>query len=154
MHHSPANDFEISEYILKNNNGISVKILSLGGIIQEFNVPNRNGVFENIVLSYENPKDYLKDEFFLGALIGRFANRISKSKFQIDGKSYKLDKNEGENHLHGGQIGFHNVNWTIDINNSIENTCLTLNYIVQMMKVAIQEILIYLLNTVFQIRIF
>ena len=64
MHHSPANDFEISEYILKNNNGISVKILSLGGIIQEFNVPNRNGVFENIVLSYENPKDYLKDEFF------------------------------------------------------------------------------------------
>ena len=42
MHHSPANDFEISEYILKNNNGISVKILSLGGIIQEFNVPNRN----------------------------------------------------------------------------------------------------------------
>ena len=126
MHHSPANDFEISEYILKNNSGISVKILSLGGIIQEFNVPNRNGVFENIVLSYENPKDYLKDEFFLGALIGRFANRISKSKFQIDGKPYNLDKNEGENHLHGGQIGFHNVNWTIDINNSIENTCLTL----------------------------
>ena len=74
---------KISEFLLKNSNGVSVKILSYGGIIQEINFPDKNGLTENVVLSYTNPKDYIKDSFYLGALIGRYANRISKSFFKL-----------------------------------------------------------------------
>ena len=112
---------EISEFILKNSNGISVKILSYGGIIQEINLPDKNGFVENVVLNYKNPKDYLKDNFYIGALIGRYANRISKSSFKLNKETFKLTKNEGENHLHGGDKGFHNANWSFDKNNSYDN---------------------------------
>ena len=113
---------EISEFILKNRNGISVKILSYGGIIQEINFPDKNGFVENVVLNYTNPEDYLNDKFFIGALIGRYANRISKSCFKLNKETFKLTKNEGENHLHGGDKGFHNANWSFDKNNFNDNS--------------------------------
>lgn len=113
---------KISEFILKNRNGISVKILSYGGIIQEINIPDKNGFTENVVLSHTNPKDYIKDDFYIGALIGRYANRISKSSFKLNEETFKLTKNEGENHLHGGDKGFHNTNWSFDKKNSYDNS--------------------------------
>ena len=119
---------KISEFLLKNSNGISVKILSFGGIIQEINLPNKNGFTENVVLSYINPKDYIKDNFYMGALIGRYANRISKSSFELNEEILKLTKNEGENHLHGGHKGFHNVNWSFDEKN-IKEDSLTLTHL-------------------------
>jgi aldose 1-epimerase len=115
-------EHKISEFILKNSNGISVKILSYGGVIQQINFPDKNGFNENVVLNYKNPKDYLKDEFFIGSLIGRYANRISHSSFVLNDEIYNLSKNEGENHLHGGEKGFHNVNWSFDEENSNHNS--------------------------------
>ncbi len=115
-------EHKISEFLLKNSNGISVKILSYGGIIQEINLPDKNGFTENVVLSYINPKDYIKDNFYLGALIGRYSNRISKSSFKLNKETFKLTKNEGENHLHGGYKGFHNVNWSFDKKNIKEDS--------------------------------
>ena len=117
MNPHPGKEHKISEFLLKNSKGISVKILSFGGIIQEINLPDKNGLTENVVLNYTNPNDYIKDNFYMGALIGRYANRISKSSFELNEETLKLTKNEGENHLHGGHKGFHNVNWSFDEKN-------------------------------------
>ena len=101
-------------FVIYNKNGISIKLLSYGGIINEINVPDKYGKIENIVLSYTNLRDYINDEFYLGALIGRYANRVKNSSFTINGINYELEPNEGLNHLHGGKSGFHKVEWTVD----------------------------------------
>ena len=88
-------------------------ILSYGGIISEINTPNKNGDVENIVLNYESNQQYLTDSFYLGGVIGRYANRIAKSTFKLDENIFHLDKNEGENHLHGGHNGFHKKHWEL-----------------------------------------
>ena len=88
-------------------------ILSYGGIISEINTPNKNGDVENIVLNHESNQEYLTDSFYLGGVIGRYANRIAKSTFKLDENIFHLDKNEGENHLHGGHNGFHKKHWEL-----------------------------------------
>lgn len=103
----------IKEYRLVNNNGISIVIISFGGIIKEINIPSRNGEFENIVLGYKNNNEYVNDKFFLGALIGRYANRIANGSFKLNDEIFHLKKNEKNNHLHGGELGFHKKNWEL-----------------------------------------
>ena len=73
-------------------------ILSFGGIIREINTPNKNGDVENIVLYHKSNQEYLTDSFYMGAVIGRYANRIAKSTFKLDKNIFHLDKNEGKNH--------------------------------------------------------
>ena len=103
----------IKEYKLINKNGISVMILSYGGIIKEINTPNKNGDIENIVLGYKDNNEYLSDKYYVGALIGRYANRIAKSSFKLNDKIIKIDTNENYNHLHGGYNGFHKKHWEL-----------------------------------------
>ncbi len=103
----------IKEYKLINKNGISIIILSYGGIIREINTPNKNGDFENIVLNHKLNLEYLTDSFYLGAVIGRYANRIAKSTFKLDKNIFHVDENDGENHLHGGYSGFHKKHWKL-----------------------------------------
>ena len=103
----------IKEYQLINKNGISVIILSYGGIIKEINTPNKNGNIENIVLGYKNNNEYLSDKYYMGALIGRYANRIAKSSFKLNDEIIKIDTNENNNHLHGGYNGFHKKHWEL-----------------------------------------
>ena len=88
---------------LKNANGYEVNILNLGGIIQSFILPDGR----DIVLGYDTAEEYENNCNFFGALIGPYANRISGSQFELDGKTYTLEKNEGENHLHSGSHGIH-----------------------------------------------
>ena len=103
----------IKEYKLVNKNYISIIILSYGGIIKEINTPDKNGNVENIVLNHKSNHKYLTDSFYMGAVIGRYANRIAKSTFKLDENIYHLDKNEGENHLHGGLNAFHKKHWKL-----------------------------------------
>ena len=103
----------IKEYKLINKNDISIIILSYGGVIKEINTPDKNGNVENIVLNHKSNHKYLTDSFYMGALIGRYANRIAKSTFKLDKNIYHLDKNEGDNHLHGGLNGFHKKHWEL-----------------------------------------
>ncbi len=113
------NNKEVGIFTLQNNNGITVKIISYGGIITSLSVPDKHGNFDNIVLGfdslneYTNPK-YLKGCPYLGAIIGRYGNRIAKGKFSLGGKEYKLVINDGPNHLHGGTIGFDKVVWNAE----------------------------------------
>ena len=91
---------------LVNRKGLSVEIINYGAVIKSICLPESNGVPENIVLGYERIEDYFSDTHYLGATIGRFANRISNASFRIGSKQYMLDKNDGENCNHGGFSGF------------------------------------------------
>jgi aldose 1-epimerase len=100
-------------YTLKNANGAEVKITTYGGIVISLKVPDRNGKFDDVVLGYDNLDGYLKNNGpYMGALIGRYANRIAKGTFKLNGVEYHLAVNNGPNHLHGGIKGFDKVVWT------------------------------------------
>ncbi|WP_010648097.1 aldose epimerase family protein [Oceanobacillus massiliensis] len=96
---------------LTNDNGMIVEILNYGGIITKIAVPDKNGTVENVVLGYKNYEDYSVDSNFFGAIVGRVAGRIEGASFELDGNTYTLEANEGENHLHSGESGFHKVVW-------------------------------------------
>ena len=102
---------EIITYRIVNSKGASVVLSSLGAGILEVNVPNKMGKMENVALSYAKPTDYFDDGPCMGKIPGRYANRIAKGKFSIDGKEYSLAVNNGPNHLHGGPTGFQNRIW-------------------------------------------
>lgn len=101
------------EYTLSNNTGMRVSLLNYGGIITKLLVPDREGKLENVVLGYQNYKDYEENPNYFGAIIGRVAGRIENASFQLDGKTYLLHTNEGNHHLHGGDAAFHNVIWDV-----------------------------------------
>ena len=100
-------------YKLDNGRGITVEVLSLGGIIYTFNVPDRTGKPGNISAILETVADYEKHRPFFGALVGRYGNRIANGKFTLDGTEYSLPRNNGPNSLHGGNKGFDTVLWQV-----------------------------------------
>ena len=115
-------------FTLTNEHGMEVKITNLGGIITSLKVPDKFNNFENIVLNYENVEAYLNNEFYLGALVGRFANRIAKGVFDVEGTTYELIENNGPNHLHGGKKGFDQVLWKSEVVDGSNYVGLRLTY--------------------------
>lgn len=100
----------VNLYTLKNNNGMTVQVTNYGTRIVSLWVPDKDGKFRDVVLGRNTIDEYLaSEEKFYGATVGRFANRIAKGQFTIDGESYQLDINDGENHLHGGSKGYFDV---------------------------------------------
>ncbi|MBQ8248552.1 MAG: galactose mutarotase [Clostridia bacterium] len=103
---------EVYAYTLTNKNGASVKILTMGGIIQSLLVPDRDGKLADVVLGFDNLEGYLKDNGYHGAIIGRYCNRIANGRFTLNGITYQLALNEnGKVHLHGGNVGFSKKIW-------------------------------------------
>lgn len=96
----PFGEYKI--YTIKNKNGMSVSICDLGATVQSITVPDRNGAFCDVVLGYDTPKEYLENDGYVGAFVGRYANRISGAAFTLNGREYRLVANDGENTLHGG----------------------------------------------------
>ena len=108
------NDFDqIKLYTIKNSSGMTVKITNYGAIITSIVVPDRNGKMADVALGYNRVEDYMNavDKPYFGAIVGRYGNRIAKGSFSIGDKTYTLAVNNGENHLHGGVIGFDKVVW-------------------------------------------
>lgn len=99
-------DKEAELVTIKNKNDMEVKLLNYGATIVEMLVPDRDGNVENIVLTYENIEDYIENQPYFGATVGRTSGRIANGKFILDGKVYELNKNYGINQGHGGQKGF------------------------------------------------
>jgi aldose 1-epimerase len=99
---------------LSNSAGMSVRIIALGAAIQSLSVPDRRGVREDVVLGYDSPQEYVAKPQYFGATVGRYANRIARGKFTLDGRQYQLETNDGPNHLHGGVHGLDKVLWKID----------------------------------------
>jgi aldose 1-epimerase len=107
-----VNGKAIEVFTLTNSSGVEVKALTFGGVISSWRVPDRTGQMADIVLGFDDPTAYIKGNTpFFGALVGRYANRIGKAQFALDGKTYKLAANNGPNHLHGGNVGFDKVLW-------------------------------------------
>ena len=98
-------------YTLRNASGGQVQITNYGGIVMAIRVPDKNGVRGDVVLGHDTLQGYLKDDSYAGVLVGRYANRIAKGRFTLDGKTYKLATNNGPNHLHGGKRGFDKQLW-------------------------------------------
>jgi len=109
-----ADGAEVTLVTLANSNGIEVDVISYGGIITRLVTPDAAGQVGDIVLSLDSLAEYVESNPYFGALIGRYGNRIAKGRFTLDGKSYQLDTNNGENHLHGGVVGFDKKNWGME----------------------------------------
>lgn len=104
---------EVKQYTLTNAKGTVVKIINYGGFVTNIIVPNKQGVKEDIVLGFDSLAGHLqKGNPFMGCIVGRYANRIAKARFELDGKTYKLAANNNGNSLHGGLKGFDKVIWT------------------------------------------
>ena len=93
---------EYELYTIKNSSGAYVRIASLGAAVQSIVVPNRNGAPTDVVLGYDTPGEYLRNDGYFGAFVGRYANRIANAAFMLNGREYKISANEGKNTLHGG----------------------------------------------------
>ncbi len=102
-------------FTLTNSNGMSVKAINLGCHIMQVNVPDKEGKFADVVLSFDSLEAAKNQQSCFGVVVGRVANRIAKSKFELNGKVYELFANEGKNHLHGGKIGFHKKVWEAEV---------------------------------------
>ena len=107
-----ADGQEVQLFTLTNKNGIEAKITNFGGIVVSLKTPDRKGQFADIVLGYDNLEGYVGDKAFLGALIGRYGNRIAKGQFVLNGKTYQIPLNDGPNALHGGPNAFNKQVWT------------------------------------------
>lgn len=103
---------EVEVFTLTNDAGFELKALSWGGAITWIDAPDREErVSGNVVLAYDSLEGYVADRFYVGTLIGRFANRIGGGRFALDGRTVALPVNDGPNHLHGGPRGFHKQVW-------------------------------------------
>jgi aldose 1-epimerase len=102
----------VDAYTLTNEGGLELRFLTYGGVIQCLLAPDRDGALADVVLGYDTLDDYAADPRFLGALVGRYANRIARARFALDGGEFRLEANDGDNHLHGGAHGFHQAVWS------------------------------------------
>lgn len=116
-------------YTLTNSKGASAKITNYGGRVVSLSMPDKAGKFADVVLGYDTLAAYEKDTVFFGGIIGRYANRIAKGKFSLNGKEYNLTKNNGENHLHGGIKRFDTVIWNAKSSADRYGAKLELNYL-------------------------
>ncbi len=120
---------EATLYTLTNSNGMVVKITNYGGTITSILVPDKEGNMGDVTLGYDSVEEYVAGNPFFGAIAGRYANRIAKGKFKIDGATYTLAINNGENHLHGGIEGFDKKLWDTTSFENEQGVGITLEYV-------------------------
>ena len=116
-------------YTLTNRRGAEAAITTYGGIVVQLRVPDRKGNLADVVLGYDDLDGYLHDKAYLGALIGRYGNRIALGQFSLGGKVYTLPRNDGENTLHGGLKGFNRALWQAKELKSKNGPSLQLEYV-------------------------
>jgi aldose 1-epimerase len=122
-------DREVYLYSLINKNGIEVKITNYGGIITSVLTPDKKGRLGDIVLGYDSLQQYIQNNPYFGAIVGRYANRIAGGRFKLYGQDYRLVANNGRNHLHGGLRGLDKVVWEVSEFADSARAGLVLNYL-------------------------
>jgi len=115
-------------YTLRNSQGVQAAITNYGGRIVSLKTPDRKGKFDDIVLGFDSLQEYLHDNPFFGALVGRYANRIANGQFTLDGVKYELARNNGPNTLHGGLKGFDKKIWSAQAAEDKDGPELVLHY--------------------------
>lgn len=116
-------------YTLTNQAGMQAAITTLGGIVVALKVPDRSGKLDDVVLGYDKLDGYLVNPAYLGAVIGRYGNRIAHGRFSLDGITYNIPKNDGDNALHGGVVGFNKRLWTAKDVSGSQEPALKLTYL-------------------------
>lgn len=108
---------EVYLFTLTNGNGVTAKIMSYGATLVSLEVPDKDGKLAEVTLGFDTLKEYMENPAnpYFGSTVGRFANRIAKASFTLDGVEYKLASNDGDNHLHGGMKGFDKVVWSAEV---------------------------------------
>ena len=119
------NNEVVELYRLKNANGMEALITNYGASVVSLHVPDRNGKSDDVVMGYDSIRGYYNGKSYFGCVVGRYANRIAKGQFQLEGQSYTLAKNNGPNTLHGGMKGFDKVVWS----GKQEDSVVTLTYV-------------------------
>lgn len=120
----------VEAVVLTNTHGLSARVIAYGASLQSLRVPDREGHFADIVLGYPSLKGYLEKPQYFGATVGRYANRIAKGRFVLDGHTYQVPVNDGPNSLHGGTRGFDKVLWTISaVSHDADKASVTLTYV-------------------------
>jgi aldose 1-epimerase len=119
----------VSLFTLRNKHGFVLKVATYGGIITEFEVPDRAGKLGDVVLGFDDLQGYVKSSPYFGAIIGRVANRISGAHFELGGKTYELAANNGKNSLHGGNKGWDKVVWDAEPLETPAGPALRLTYV-------------------------
>ena len=120
---------DLKVFTLTNKHGNQVKITNYGAKVMAILVPDKNDKKGNVVLGYSSAEEYLDGNPYFGAIIGRYANRIANGQFILDGEKYQLNRNDGDNHLHGGPRGFHNVIWETRKFREDQSEALELSYL-------------------------
>lgn len=123
-----ANGQSAQLFTLRNSHGLEVQLTNYGGIITSLKTPDRDGRFADIVLGYDNLADYVRNSPYFGAIVGRYANRIARGRFTLDGAAYTLAVNNGPNSLHGGLRGFDKVVWNARPFQNEDGQGVTLDY--------------------------
>jgi aldose 1-epimerase len=109
-----ADGTAVDRYRLAGGGGIEAEITPFGGIVTALRVPDRDGVVANVVLGLPRLEDYTAPGRFFGAIVGRYANRIARGRFMLDGQEVRLAVNNGPNALHGGPGGFNQRLWRVE----------------------------------------
>lgn len=121
-------------FTLSNDNKVTVKITNYGGIVTSIETPDKNGEIADIALGFDKLETYLSSEYlgsypYFGCICGRVCNRIGKGKFSLEGKNYELAINNGENHLHGGIVGYDRVLFSAEIVEDSDKVSVKLSYL-------------------------
>ncbi len=116
-------------YTLRNAQGVEADISTYGGTLVALRVPDQNGTIADVLLGFETLQPYLGAHPFFGVVVGRYANRIAGGRFELNGITYQLARNNGPNHLHGGPTGFHHRVWEARERASDDGASLELRYL-------------------------
>src|ERR1700675_680892 len=114
---------------LRGDSGFEVRLITYGAALQSLFVPDRAGRLADVVLGRDDLEGYLALRRFLGATIGRYANRVANGTFELDGTQFQLPINDGANALHGGMAGFDRKNWTITAVGETPGPFVSLSYV-------------------------
>jgi aldose 1-epimerase len=121
---------KVESVTLSNSHGISARVMTLGASLQSLTAPDRHGKSADIILGYAKVDSYLDQPQYFGATVGRYANRIARGKFTIDGHGYSTPTNDGPNSLHGGSKGFDKVLWKVaEVKQDARQASVTLRYV-------------------------
>lgn len=101
----------VYRHTLFNKNGFKAQIIDFGATLVALETPDRQGKFADVLLGYDSLQHYINDQSYFGSIVGRYGNRIAKGRFNLNGQTYQLTINNGENHLHGGLVGLNKLLW-------------------------------------------
>lgn len=123
-----ADGRRVEIYTLRNTRGSEARVMTFGGTLVSLRVQDRHGECADVIYGHDTLAEYERHRVFFGSTIGRFGNRIAKGRFALDGREYTLATNNGENHLHGGDVGFDRVVWSASPHASAAGGSLELRY--------------------------